>query len=198
MRPNIVLIDYESVQPAALELLASDHFRVLVFVGATQNKLPFDLVAAAQRLGPRAEYIKIAGVGRNALDFHIAYYVGKLAAADPTAFFHIISKDGGFDPLIQHLKEQNIFSRRWPDIEDIPLVKAARQRTPDDRAATFLASLPQAPEKHPRSEKSLRSAIAVHFYKQLSEEEVSAVVATLRTLGAFSFLKAKVTHGAAG
>ena len=116
MRPNIVLIDYESVQPAALELLARDHFRVLVFVGATQHKLPFDLVAAAQRLGPRAEYIKIAGVGRDALDFHIAYYVGKLAAADRTEFFHIISKDGGFDPLILHLKEQNIFCGRWPDV----------------------------------------------------------------------------------
>ena len=113
MRPNIVLIDFESVQPASLAALAADHFRVKVFVGATQSKLPFDLVTATQQMGNRAEYIKIAGVGPNALDFHIAYYIGRLAAHEPEAFFHIISKDTGFDPLIQHLKDNKIFCGRW-------------------------------------------------------------------------------------
>jgi hypothetical protein len=79
LRPNIVLIDFESVQPASLEALAADHFRLKVFVGATQSKLPFNLVTAIQRMGERAEYIKIAGVGPNALDFHIAYYIGRIA-----------------------------------------------------------------------------------------------------------------------
>lgn len=198
MRPNIVLIDYESVQPDALQLLAHDHFKVIVFVGATQNKLPFDLVAAAQRLGPRAEYVKIAGVGRNALDFHIAYYIGKLAAADSTAFFHIISKDGGFDPLIQHLKDQNIFSGRWPNIEDIPLVKAARLKTPAERATAFLTSLPDLKNRPPKTEKSLRTALAAHFYKQLSEEDISAVVAALEKRGAITVVNGKVAYGAAG
>ncbi len=66
MRKNIVLIDFESVQPASMRVLAADHFRVNVFVGATQNKLPFDLVTAMQRLGERADYIKIVGSGPNA------------------------------------------------------------------------------------------------------------------------------------
>src|SRR5687767_2649597 len=108
VRPNIVLIDFESVQPASLEVLAADHFKVKVFVGATQTKLPFDLVTAIQRMGDRAEYIKISGVGPNALDFHIAYYIGRIASQEPDAFFHIISKDTGFDPLIQHLKDNKI------------------------------------------------------------------------------------------
>jgi hypothetical protein len=103
LRTNIVLIDFESVQPASLSVLAADHFKLKVFVGATQNKLPFDLVTAMQRMGERAEYVKIAGVGPNALDFHIAYYIGRISSSEPDAFFHIISKDTGFDPLIQHL-----------------------------------------------------------------------------------------------
>ena len=76
MRNNIVLIDFENVQPESLELLAQDHFRVLVFVGANQARLPFEVAASLQKLGARAEYIKISGNGSNALDFHIAYYVG--------------------------------------------------------------------------------------------------------------------------
>jgi hypothetical protein len=48
LRPNIVFIDFESVQPASLAVVAAEHFRVKVFVGATQSKLPFDLVTAMQ------------------------------------------------------------------------------------------------------------------------------------------------------
>jgi hypothetical protein len=103
--------------------LEVEHFRVLVFVGASQSKLAFETAAAVQKLGARAEYVKIAGNGSNALDFHIAFHLGHLAAQDPTAFFHIISKDTGFDPLIQHLKERKVFVSRFKDVTDIPLLK---------------------------------------------------------------------------
>src|SRR5450756_2082834 len=87
LRTNVVLIDFESVQPASLSALEQDHYRVVVFVGATQAKLPFEVVSAIQRMGERAEYVKITGSGSNALDFHIAFYIGRIAAQDPTAFF---------------------------------------------------------------------------------------------------------------
>ena len=125
MRINYVLIDLENVQPASLAGLEADFFKVLIFVGASQTKIPFELASAAQRLGERAAYIKIAGNGINALDFHIAYYIGRLSQQDPTAYFHIISKDTGFDTLIQHLKAQKIGVVRSKDIADIPLFKAA-------------------------------------------------------------------------
>ena len=49
------------------------------------------------------ELVRLTEPGKNALDFHIAYYLGQLALKEPDAFFHIVSKDTGFDPLIQHL-----------------------------------------------------------------------------------------------
>lgn len=112
MPTNYVLIDFENVQPRNLEILGKLPFRVLVFVGASQSKVPFDLAASLQALGDRAQYIKVGGSGRNALDFHIAFYIGELAARDPEAWFHIISKDTGFDPLIKHLKTRNIRVQR--------------------------------------------------------------------------------------
>src|SRR3546814_10787787 len=115
MKTNYILIDYENVQPKNLALLEGDHFRVKVFIGAALAKLPSDLVAGMQALGSRAEYIRISGNGPNALDFHIAYYIGKIASEEPKAFFHIISKDTGFDPLIAHLKSNKIFSCRSAD-----------------------------------------------------------------------------------
>ncbi|MEJ7931761.1 PIN domain-containing protein [Ramlibacter sp. AN1015] len=180
MRTNIVMVDWESVQPESFDLLAPVYFRVLVFVGATQNKLPFEVVDRIHRLGERAEFVKISGVGRNALDFHIAYYIGKLAAADPDVFFHIISRDNGFGPLVEHLKEHDIFSARWPDIESIPAVKAAQAKSPQERATLVFAKLQGLLVPKPRSEKGLRSAVDALFNKQLSDGEVTAVLERLQ------------------
>ena len=130
MRTNYVLIDFESVQPESFEPLSHDYFKVIVFVGANQTKLPFEVAKSLQKLGSRAEYIKLSGHGSNALDFHIAYYIGRLAAEEPSAYFHIISKDRGFDPLVQHLRSNKILAGRVKTIADIPVVKASNSKLP--------------------------------------------------------------------
>lgn len=107
-----LLIDYESVQPRHLETRAEDDTHVTVFVGAHQERLPFDLVAAIQALGSRARYVKVARAGKNALDFHLAFYLGELAARDPTATFRVMSRDGGFDVLIAHLQARGLAVER--------------------------------------------------------------------------------------
>jgi len=91
-----VLIDYENVQPEAMAVLDKEHFKVIVFIGANQVKVSFEVASVLQRMGERAEYIKITGNGSNALDFHVAFYIGQLAAKEPEAYFHIVSKDTGF------------------------------------------------------------------------------------------------------
>ncbi len=120
---NYVLIDYENVQPDLLPLLSETNVYVIVFVGAAQRSVPVDFAAAMQRLGSRATYIKLSGNGSNALDFHIAFYLGVLAVRDHAAYFHIISKDTGFDPLIQHMRAKQVKAHRFEDVTDIPIIK---------------------------------------------------------------------------
>jgi len=43
VKNNYVLVDYENVQPDMASLLAADVFKVLVFVGAAQTKIGFEL-----------------------------------------------------------------------------------------------------------------------------------------------------------
>lgn len=196
MRTNIVLIDFESVQPESLAALEHDHFKVLVFVGATQTKVPFELATALQRMGPNGEYIKIAGNGKNALDFHIAFYIGQHAVTDPSAYFHIISKDSGFDPLVQHLKSRKIFSARSPSIEDIPLVKSSNKKTVPERAQLFIEKLQLPKATKPRTLKTLSSAVGNHFQKQLSENEINGVIAEMQKSGFITVTEGKVTYSA--
>jgi hypothetical protein len=104
LKIDFVLVDFENVKPKNVNLLSPGPYKIKVFVGANQAKIPFEMARALQAFGPDAEYVQIEGHGRNALDFHIAYYIGRLAAEIPGASLHVISKDTGFDPLLKHLK----------------------------------------------------------------------------------------------
>ncbi len=194
MRTNYVLIDYENVQPESLAGLDAEHFKVLLFVGASQTKLTFEVAASMQKLGGRAEYIKIAGNGSNALDFHIAFYIGHLSAVDQTAYFHIISKDTGFDPLIQHLKAKKISVVRSRVVEDIPLLKAANSKLLPEKVIVVVANLKQRGASKPRTLKTLSSTISSLFQKQLSEEELAELLAELQKQGLVLVSENKVSY----
>jgi hypothetical protein len=71
-RTNFVLVDFENVQPKDIGLLKDGPFKVKVFLGPNQSKIPVSLAAALQSLGESAEYIVLETAGNNALDFHIA------------------------------------------------------------------------------------------------------------------------------
>ncbi|WP_150911715.1 PIN domain-containing protein [Marinobacter halotolerans] len=179
MATNYVLIDFENVQPSNLEVLKQHPFKVLVFVGANQAKIPFDLAAAMQGLGDAAQYIKITGTGKNALDFHIAYYIGELAAKDSGAYFHIISRDTGFDTLIKHLKSRSIKIQRERDLAEIPVVRMSTATSTDDMVSAIVKNLAGRGQSRPRKVKTLSNTINSLFTEKLSEHQLSSIVKDL-------------------
>lgn len=139
MAAAYILIDFENVQPDKVGALGD--FKVKVFVGAKQSRVSFDMANALQAMGAAAEYVRISGSGRNALDLHIAYFIGRIAASERDAAFHIISKDTDFDPLIAYLKTQHIACHRWASISDVPRPRHAAAKPVPAKAA------PKAPVK---------------------------------------------------
>ena len=178
MRNNYVLIDFENVVPDNLELLDQEWIKVLLFVGKNQTKLPFALVKVVQKLGTRAQYIEMMGAGHNALDFHIAFYIGRISATDKNAYFHIVSNDQGFDPLIAHLKQEHIFADRVPKIEEIPALVQTTvvSKSLPERIAFAKERILKINVSRPRTRKTLTSHVAAMFSKMLSEEDVGAVI----------------------
>ncbi|MCP4283112.1 MAG: hypothetical protein GY792_01475 [Gammaproteobacteria bacterium] len=183
MVTNYVLIDFENVQPRNLEILASHPFKVLVFVGTSQAKIPFELAAAMQQLGDDAQYVKIGGNGKNALDFHLAFYVGELAAKDPEAYFHIISKDTGFDPLIKHLKTRKIRIQREKDLAEIPVLRMSTATSDDEKVASIVKNLAGRGHSKPRKVKTLANTINTLFTKKLEEAELMSLINELQKEG---------------
>lgn len=181
MRVNFILVDYENVQEIDFKVFESEEVRVVVFVGEDQAKLTTCLVLKMQALGNRASFLQIVGKGKNALDFVIAFTVGQLSVAEPGSFFHIISRDTGFDPLIRHLKERKIFAARHETIGEIPFVKSMSSETPRDRADAYIAKLREPKATKPRTRTTLSNAINAAFQKQLTEKELAAVLQSLES-----------------
>lgn len=96
-------VDYENV--GTLEgLKLADYERVFVFCGPKNPRVKIGAPPADQFC--RVELIGITTLGPNNLDFHLAFHLGRYhEVADKAVMFHIISSDGDFNGLVNHLKK---------------------------------------------------------------------------------------------
>ena len=102
-----------------------------------------------------------------------------LSAEDPSAYFHIISKDTGFDPLVKHLKGKKIFAQRSTSISDIPYFKPASPSAPAAQIEVAVADLVRRKASKPRTQKTLLSTLHALFKKELSEQQLGQLFASL-------------------
>ena len=193
-RTSFVLVDFENVQPEDIGLLKDGPFKVKVFLGPNQTKIPTALATSLHSLGENAEYISLETAGKNALDFHIAYYIGVLSTADPTAFFHIISKDAGFDPLLKYLKGKKVLAQRSTSIADIAYFKPELPAAAEAQVDAVVADLIRRKTSRPRTQKTLLGTLHALFKKELSEAQLEALFAALRKRGIVKVEGTKVSY----
>lgn len=195
MHKNIILVDNENIHLSSVPSLIEELNELWIFVGANQTKIAVDVAMALQPLGDRVHYVQISGNGKNALDFHIAYEIGRLAVTEPDAFFHVISKDTGFDPLLAYLhKQKKILTKRHASLEDLPSVKNREIRTPQQRADIMGEFLRKPTSSRPRTEKTLSNSINSRFLKKLTEPEVKAVIKELEKRKILTVNEGKVSY----
>lgn len=214
MATHFILVDFENVQPKSLGTLTPADTHVRVFAGASQSKVDLGLAQALQRFGTHAEYVQIVGSGRNALDFHIAYYIGELAAKHPSARFTIVSKDTGFDPLIKHLVGRGLECRRVASLPGGAVAKEAQAKAPARKTAAKAPApakpAPAAPKDNrlkearerlaglkaarPRTLKTLSSSLRSWFKPPLSDDGLAALLTELQADGAIALDGNKVSY----
>ncbi len=200
------LVDYENIQPDDLDALDGSDCKVMVFLGPTQARIPTGLAIAMQALGANAEYVTVEAQGPNALDFHIAYYVGRLSAAEPASAFRIVSKDTGFDPLIRHLKAKGIACQRVTKLglaatvttQATKAVKAAKAALASGVLAfeEVVTDLTRRKAAKPRTVKTLRSTIGALRQGKLSAGQLDDIIKTLSDRGIVKIEGSKVTYPA--
>ena len=118
MPKTVVLVDLENVHKIDLSVLDDSH-RAIVFVGATQNPPRATRSPATAHRFSRATFRKIEGSGKNALDFHIAFELGRIFESAPDTVCIVLSKDKGFDPLLAYLNKSGLTSRRIDTLDEL-------------------------------------------------------------------------------
>jgi hypothetical protein len=105
-----VLVDFENVQPTFEEVakLAPGVTKVWLFHGPHQVKLAQQFKAAHDDVTA----VPISRTGKNALDFHLSFYLGYVAAKHPTGRLTVIANDKGYDPMIVHAKALGFTTQR--------------------------------------------------------------------------------------
>ncbi|RVT51279.1 nucleotide pyrophosphohydrolase [Rubrivivax albus] len=105
-----VLVDWENVQPREgdLRALVPDVTDVWIFHSPNQKVDP----ESYGSFGSRATPVKIARTGKNALDFHLSFYMGYIASRHPDARFVVVSNDKGYGPMLEHAEELGFSARQ--------------------------------------------------------------------------------------
>lgn len=155
MQSTFVLVDFENVQSTEVLALAGEQGELRVFIGPNQHKLPKDVVLSIQKMGARAQYVEVVRAGKNALDFHLAYHLGVLAASNPGAEFIIVSGDGDFDVLIANILEGGVTCRRVAPakatIADAQATSSVTAGSDSNGKAAAKVAVPSVPNTAPKA-----------------------------------------------
>ena len=125
---NHVFVDFENVSECDLTLIGTRLASFTFLLGARQTKLNTTLVEKLLAHAACVELIRLTSSGKDALDLALSYYLGRKVLTDPTAYFHIISKDKGYDPLVEHLRNRHIHARRHDDFSSLTFSYKPREK----------------------------------------------------------------------
>lgn len=172
-----------------------------LMMGAKQTKLDTDLVERSVEHAASVKLVRMKSSAKDAVDFALAYYLGQAVLAEPGGCFHVISKDGGYDPLIEHLRERQIKVYRhgscadlafgWPgktETKKAVKKKAVKKKATAKKAVgenvgpvgVWTERVVENFEDHPKARPGRRKTLATkvgNLIKQAAEgEEVEAVI----------------------
>ncbi len=211
-----VFVDFENVHQLDFSIMEKRPVHLTLLIGAKQSRMAVETVQQLLQYPDNVHLIRLTSSGKDALDFALAYYVGRAAVLDPGGWFHIVSKDTGFDPLVEHLRSRHLKVRRHPDfsalLTAISPASTRPPKSPPAKAATAVSPVakfsPVSLEnssaltesnilkalghflKNPSSRPGKKTALLNHLRnymgKTTQEEDALRLMASLQALGHLS------------
>ena len=173
MSHKLLLVDFENVQQLDLSRL-DNNFNVIIFVGSSQKSIPIELVASAQKLGNRVEWLRVEGSGSNALDFYIACQLGRVLEKSPSLHCVVLSKDKGIDPLLRYLSKSGLKCRRINSLLELEPKSATIEEPNYKRVFDLLSKLEK--KARPRKRATLSQHISSMFQKNIAQSDIDRII----------------------
>ena len=170
---SIYLIDYENVNAAGIEGIRNlkQDDQVHIFYSEQIKTIPFDKSIEMAQSKAKLEFIEMKKVGKNYLDFQLATYLGYLIGKGEKGFVYIISKDTGFDSIVDFWKGRNINICRQESIEKKAQIKQQKKKK---EKITSVASFPETYRKKVRAavkKEKLSPSAYTTIYKAIAESK---------------------------
>lgn len=199
---NHVFVDLENVKTIDSSVIGNKNLRLYLFLGPQNKKLDVAVVECLLQHSQTVHMIRSPKAGKNALDFVLSYHLGQVVLTDPKGYFHIVSKDTGFDALVELLKSRNTKVKRHDDWESLnmhasvkppavtPVVAPAAKPTPAPKthaknslsngATKMLETLRKAPKSRPKKTKSLVTFAREFSGKDKPDTDAEKLIAELK------------------
>lgn len=161
-----LLVDWENVQPAGetLKALVPESTDAWLFHGPHQK---VDTSSHRSIFPDGLTLVPRSGVGKNALDFQLTYYVGYISARQPDATFVVVSNDQGYDPMLEHARELGFKARRCEFRKPMP--KAGEQPDAAPAPTPIPVAKKKTPAKAPAKTADLHTKATRQDVKQLTQ-----------------------------
>jgi hypothetical protein len=153
------VLDYENVQPSEEELrqMVPDAGQVWVFHGPQQRQVEQRFAS----FGTGVTAVPISKTGKNALDFHLSFYVGYIASRNPASTMVVVANDKGYEPMLEHARGMGFVVRRQshgpikPAAKKAAAKKVVAKKAPASKAApTKTPPAKQVPAKKVAAKKA--------------------------------------------
>ncbi len=108
--------------------------------------------------------------------------LGRMFAADPAGYFHIVSKDTDFDSVIRHLKGETKLIARHTSLAEIPAL-----RTTEERIARIKDELADDTKSRPTTRKTLENKIKSVFENKAEPEFIDKTIKSFIQTGLLDF-----------
>ena len=131
---NHIFIDYENMRQIDSAVFALDRATITLLLGPQNGSISTTTVQQLMAHAASVELVRLEKSGKHAVDLALAYYMGRKVIADPLTFLHIVSRDKGYDPLIEHLRSRQIKVCRHEDYA--ALAKALKPKSPPSAPKT--------------------------------------------------------------
>ncbi|GEM_PF-6239692 len=186
-----LLIDLENVPTSDYNLLPEDFF-VTVFLGNKQHCVSIGLFDAAISWGKRLDVKKIPHTGKDALDIVLAFHIGCLSMHFPNDEYFILSKDKGYEPIVELLNQKSVFCRRIETLCEI--FTEGNALNIQEQTTLDMLCIPQYTDPHeyargklkpmvgrPKTAKTLRNHINAMFRQSIVGDTRENVLSRLYT-----------------
>ena len=115
---SLYFVDFENVHDSGINGVTglTENDEILIFYSMKSEHMSFDTHVSIMQSPAKVKYIKLRRSAKNYLDFQLVTHLGFVIGSGMPGPYYIISKDTGYDSVVDYWKDHGVTILRQPSI----------------------------------------------------------------------------------